>query len=300
MRLPDFLVIGAMKSGSTSLYYDLSSNPSIYLATKEANCLVQSIEPADYARRFRAARAHQVCGDVSMQYSMLPDYPGVVERSRKLLPQGTKLVYLIREPVSRAVSHHYHRYSMHGPMHMDGDFDACVRRYPCLTDYGCYARQLEPWLRCWGEDAIRVIRFEDYVANRRGTVTALCKFLGADPHPDLVQADVVRNASVGKPVTTPFWASLLQSPLYRRVVRPCMSTAVRDYVRTKVLPAAPSRPAPPHPDTVAELVSAFAPDERRLRDLTGRAEPHWDFGAVQSTYTQRYQRGWSDHAARCA
>jgi Sulfotransferase domain len=147
MRLPDFLVIGAMKSGTTTFYHDLAGHPHVYLADKELGALTRDISAPQYAAHFKHARINQLCGDVSTGYSMLPDVTGVVERAARQLSPRAKILYLVREPVQRAISHHYHYISLRPDDRMEPDIDACVRKYSSLTDYGRYGEQLEHWTR---------------------------------------------------------------------------------------------------------------------------------------------------------
>jgi hypothetical protein len=290
MRLPNFLVIGAMKCGTTTFYHDLAAHPRIFLAEKELGALTRDISMNEYASHFARAKINQRCGDVSTMYSMLPDVPGVVQRTTRHLPPNTKIIYLVREPVQRAISHHYHYHSLRTDQQMGADIDACVRKYPSLTNYGKYGEQLTPWIQCWGEGAVHVVQFEEYVADRAATMTRVFQFLGLCPLPHLLQSDAVQNASLGKPVLNSFWRRVTRQGLYRKFVRPCMSSSTRDRIRTAVLPTAPPPPRPPRPDTIDRLLSAFIPDSEHLRQLVNRSTPFWDYAAVGTAHVERYHR----------
>ena len=114
MTLPGFLVVGAMKAGTTSLYRDLPTNPSVFMPIdKEPNNLLsddvrtpQGLD--DYARHFQRAGADQLCGEASTAYTMLPRHTGVPERALEVLGPDCRIIYLVREPVARIVSHHQH------------------------------------------------------------------------------------------------------------------------------------------------------------------------------------------------
>jgi len=284
IRLPELLVIGAMKSGTTTLYHDLMSHPAIFLAQKEGNFLTRDITTQEYAKAFHKATAEQLCGDVSMRYSMLPDFPGVAERARRLLSASTKIVYIVREPVARAISHHYHFHSLTDSRRMSANIDECIFRYPRLIKNSCYAMQLEPWLNAWGSKAIHVIRFEDYIANRQEVFSNLCRFLKIPPPFEKIKLKGVKNASVGKPVLNRPLKWVQNSAVYQRVVRPCLSLSLRDHIRSKLCNQAPLPPAPPRPETVDQMLAIFRKDEKRLRSLLGRSEPYWDFDQVRSAF----------------
>lgn len=172
---PQFLVIGGMKCGSTSLYNDLATQPNVYLAEKELNLLSSDAFTVDSARRiyrtvFAPASPRQLRGDVSTTYAKLPDVPDVAERARQTLGPNLKIVYIVREPVSRCVSQHFHMHAWRGTGHMPADIDRSVREFPSLVNYSRYARQLAPWRQHFGDHAIHVILFEEFVADRRSTL----------------------------------------------------------------------------------------------------------------------------------
>jgi len=287
MRLPELLVIGAMKSGTTTLYHDLMSHPEIFLAQKESNHLTQDITAQEYAEAFQKSNTAQLCGDVSMRYSMLPDFPGVAERARNILAASTKIIYIIREPVARAISHHYHFYSLTDHRRMSANIDECVSRYPRLINNGRYAMQLDPWLRAWGPEAIHVIRFEDYIAKRQKQFSKLCRLLHISSPPEGIDFERVKNVSLGKPVLNRPLKWVQNNAIYKHVVRPCVPLPMRDLIRGRLCSQAPPPPAPPRLKTVDQMLAIFRKDEERLRSMLGRSEPYWNFDQVRTAFVSR-------------
>ncbi len=114
MRLPDFLIIGAQKAGTTTLYRDLLANPAIFLPIdKEPGNLCEDDLLTDtgrsaYARHFANASTDQLCGEATTSHTKRPDVLGVPARARRLLGDKLKVIYLVREPISRIISHHHH------------------------------------------------------------------------------------------------------------------------------------------------------------------------------------------------
>jgi hypothetical protein len=292
MRLPTFLVIGAMKCGTTTLYRDLIASPAVHIPDKELNFL--TLADADlpgaadaYARLFRQARPGQACGDVSTTYSMLPLHQGVADRARRLLGPTVKIVYLVREPISRATSHHAHMHCWHGPGRMCPDVDASVRSERSLVDYGRYMTQLGPWRRAFGDEAIHVVVLEEYAADRQGALSNLWSFLRLPGEAPAVNATVVHNAGDGKPITNALWRALRDSTLYQRVLRPTISPAMRDRIRRLLLPTAPPRPRAPSSATVDFILRELAPEAQALAAYLGRSQPIWDLDAVRRQVAER-------------
>jgi hypothetical protein len=278
-----------MKAGTTSLYKDLLANPRIFMPQdKEPHDLVHDgvLTPAGidrYAQHFRGDRADQICGEASTGYSKRPTYERVPQRARQVLGSGLKVIYLVREPVSRIVSQHYHMYS-NGKV--DREIDLAIKTEPTFIDYSRYAMQLEPWLDAFGLDAIRVVKFENYIADRRRTIDELSRFLGVPTCSHLIQEGAMFNRSEGKPVLNGAWRRLVRNPIYRWLLRPLTTPAFRERVIHGVLPKAPPPPAPPSLQTVDWIIDQLLEDTSRLADDLNWPKPIWDFEAVRRKYAK--------------
>ena len=277
--LPKFLIIGAMKAGSTTLYRDLLTNPAIFLPEdKEPNSLLSDKVLsrgglARYERLFAPAADDQTCGEASTSYSKLPDYSGAPERAMKVIGPELRLIYLAREPVARIVSQHHHQH--HGGVLDEPDVNVAVREFSPLLDWSRYAMQAEVWIDVFGRDALRIVPFEEYVADRRPVIASLSEFLGITPMPDLVEVDRVFNKSTTKPVASR-WGRLRTNPIYRTVVRPLMSSSARDKILRAIFPTAPDHGPKPTTDTINFIYDELADDLQRLQTLLNRDQPLWD------------------------
>ena len=289
---PQFLVIGGMKCGSTTLYDDLRTQLEVFLAEKELNVLSAAdyslaSAQATYSNAFRAAKTNQLRGDVSTTYSKLPDIPHVAERATELVGTDLKIVYVVREPVARCISHHYHMHAWRGEGHMPSDIDFCVREFPNVVNYSRYAMQLEPWRARFGDDAIHIVVFEEFVADRRAAMQQLATFLGFKAQLAAMDPTSISNRSEGKPVLNRFWSHLSRNQTYRATLRRLLPSSVRDEMRKLLLPKAPPRPAPPSLETVDYILEQTKPEERKLRKMLGRDEPIWDAAATRTRFATR-------------
>lgn len=286
MRFPDFLVIGAMKSGTTSLFFDLRVNPRLHLPEKEigvlaSDAVLETEGRRAYAEVFDGARPDQLCGDVSTTYAKLPDVSGVAQRARRVLGADTRIVYLVREPLARALSHHHHDVAGRS---MAPDVDRAVREEPALVDYSRYWMQLQPWLEAFGDERVRLVRFEDFVADRRGEVAALSRFLGVEPETGGIETERVFNRGDAARLRAGRWWRLSRGEAYQRWVRPWLPRSVRSALRRLILPEAPPRPAPPSLATVDLVLERVAGDVAALSRWSGRDEPLWDLDAVRASF----------------
>lgn len=277
MRLPNVLLIGAMKAGTTSLYMDLAEHPDVALVDdKEPHALCRDDVLDDaglqkYASIYGKSN-EDILLDASTGYSKLPDETGVVERALQVLPEGFRVIYLVREPVSRIVSQHYHEYSRG---EVPSDINQVVRDHSRLVDYSRYGFQLAPWIEAVGLDRVCVVRFEDYTDRRQETVDRVFEFLGLPPQADQIDLSRVYNKSQGKPVRNKYWTLVYNNSLYRSILRPLLPVKLRMLLGKLLLPKAPERPEPPTEDTVQWLREQLAADVALLSRLLGRETPLW-------------------------
>ena len=126
MTLPTFLIIGTMKGGTTSLHRYLRQHPEVFMPErKELNFFLDEyagppIDPPEernwsrgitwYERQFAGAEDERAVGEASANYSRYPTYPGVAERIAKIVPE-MKLIYLMRNPIDRVLSHYLHDFA---------------------------------------------------------------------------------------------------------------------------------------------------------------------------------------------
>ena len=178
-RLPNFIIIGAMKSATSTLHKQLSLQPGIFMSTpKEPNFF--SDDPIyrkglDWYRcLFSGALNGAICGESSTHYTKLPNYPHTIERLKEAIP-NPKLIYVMRHPVDRLISHYMHQWS-EGVITCD--IDKAVDRYPELIDYSCYGKQITPFIDAFGVKAILPVFFVDLKSSPQRSLEAIGRFIG--------------------------------------------------------------------------------------------------------------------------
>jgi len=288
MDHPAFLVIGAMKAGTTSLFHDLMQSPAIHLPEKEPACLVRYSE-ADaltaYRKLFRQARSGQIVGESSTGYSMLPLYPGIPERAVKILGRDLRILYLVRNPIHRTLSHHYHAMS-----YRDAPADpvAALQSQPLLIDASRYGMQLEPWLAQYPAAQVHVIIAEEYYAARNNIVNEICRFLGV---PEVGLASTTVHGA-GEERRIGRWSAVRKSGWYRRRLAPYLPPHARKAASRLLLAKGPARPLPPDMDCLLRLRDVFLPDVENLTRRIGRSSQPWDLDeTIRCLADSRNQRG---------
>lgn len=219
--LPNFLLIGAMKAGTTSLYHYLKAHEQVFMpGSKELDFFVAEanwLRGMDwYRRQFSAAGGARARGEASTTYTQYPTHDGVPERIAQVLP-GVRLVYVIRDPVERIRSHYQH-------LVMTG-VEKCppqvaVLENPIYLACSRYAMQLERYLDHFPRDQILIVTSETLKTERVTTVQQVYEFLRVD------------SASVPEVLGTEFYRTA-QRPTYPRAVLRARRFATRHMVKSR-------------------------------------------------------------------
>lgn len=238
---PHFLIIGAMKAGTTTLHRDLVGHPDLFLPEdKEPETLVRfgddsSAIEGDYRSLFASAKPHQMRGEASTAYTKQPDHEHVAERAARNCGRSLKLVYLERDPVARIVSQYKHEYALGI---VDEPLNDAVLRYRRYVAYSSYEWQLRPWIENFGGDAVLRLSFEHYISNRAETIQLVCRFLGVE-HGRAPQPNVERAYNVGESrrmLTDGVWKHVVESQIYQRRIKRFIPWTLRNRVSSAVLP----------------------------------------------------------------
>lgn len=233
--LPDFLIIGAQRSGTSSLYKYLGQHPNIVPSLRKevdyfsgshgrGQAWYRSHFPTTL-RRKQAARK----GEPLLTFEATPFYlvdPHAPARAAREIPDA-RIIAMLRNPTDRAFSHHGHNRRLdHEPLEFDeaiaaeperleGEFERLLgdpsyrafnlRRYG-YAFRGHYARQLARWYEHFPPDRILVVQSEDFYTDTPAVYKAVLEFLGLPEW----QPAAYRNFSyVGAPAEAPSAAAAM-------------------------------------------------------------------------------------------
>ena len=270
--LPNLVIIGAMKSGTTSLHTYLDQHPSIAMSViKEIDFFIGSRYlrgPEWYAAHFDPTAP--VRGESSTSYTKYPQRPGVPERMAECIPDA-RLVYLVRDPIERAVSHYVHARDRRRERR---SLSEALR--PAATniylDPSRYAMQLDRYRAWFPPDRILVVESEELRDEPRATLAAICTFLAVPPFDfdTSARANVSDQRGVANPVI-----GLVESYRLKRLARKLPRSWTRPAKALNArLSAAAERPRLDEA-TRRLLVESFTDDVARLRRLTGHPFSRW-------------------------
>lgn len=299
-RLPDFLIIGTPKSGTTSLYHYLQQHPQVWMpAVKEPHWfLFDGPEPPrlggprDQIRRrelvrswpayqalFSACPTGQVCGEASVRYLYSPQACAAIHRR---LPE-VRLVLILRNPVDRAYSA-YCRDRVHGA-ELCGTFADAIADGPrreregwltgIYQQLGYYARALAPWIETFDRSRIRIYLYDDLVADAPALIRDLYRFIDVD---DGFLPDLNQRFNVTGTIRNPMWRFIWRGTReLRSYLMPVVPMALRGrlFEVASRLPVRKHRAEPLDPALRARLIETYRDDIEALAALLGRDLDAW-------------------------
>jgi hypothetical protein len=219
----DFVIIGAAKAGTTSLYKKLSMHPDIFMSTPK--------EPEFFAREeiyarggecymtlFSSANAGQICGEASTLYSLIQCFPESAKRMYNHAPEA-KIIFVLRNPVERAYSYYIQILKNYqnstGDFSVNRTFEECLfpEQYPnrkgrdkffasfdhhhkdvpeTFTGGGQYMKIINEYLKYYSRRNLLLIKFEDLVDDIDAVSGDVCEFLKLDKS-KLIGSNIARE-----------------------------------------------------------------------------------------------------------
>ena len=309
VRLPDFLIVGAAKSGTTSLYYYLNRHPDIFMpeikdpwffSFKDDPPGYKSPEPlhhvvwqmAEYLHLFSPAKEGQLLGEASPSY--LYTYETAIQNIKKVYGdawQKLKIIIILRSPSERAWSQysHFFKWFME-PLSFPEAIDPGIIRqrlednWNIFYDYlgfGLYDQQVRAYIEAFPH--VRVYLHEELQQDSLAVVRDILQFLevpGAKDYtpPNISQvfnrSGVAKNKFVGA-----LFKVIIQNPVSRYLVE-TLGGETKRKIRA-ILDSLFLKRQKLDPTVKRELDQFFAPHNRELKKLIRKEEALWQHWPVE-------------------
>lgn len=260
--LPNLVVIGAQKCGTSALHYYLSLHPEIAMSQpKELNFFIKK---RNWDRGLEWYESHftedrKVRGEASPNYTNYPRFTGVAKKMYKLVPDA-KLIYLVRDPIDRMVSAYLHNQRKG---RVNGNLaDTVAESGSTYLRRSRYHKQVQRFARLYPGESLMIIDQIDLLERRQETISSVFRFLEVDDT---------------------FWSSKY-GRLRHETARPSRPALARlsegvypDFARRMSARAGAALLERPlvDGDLHEELVAKLKPDIDRFREFTGREFAHW-------------------------
>jgi hypothetical protein len=281
------MIIGAARSGSTTLYEYLRRHPRLFLCSPKEPCYfayedVYARGDDWYHALFADAPTEALCGEASTTYSRWPhtlDSPALVTQR---MP-NIRVIYIVRHPIDRAYSMYAFRVQMQ--MIEPVTFEQAIEQTDLFIDTSLYKQQIDRWLRFIPREQLLVLSFDDLKNQPAVILDEVQQFLGIERH-DLVGEGDIRANWAGKQSAVQqidervstlkripgiqqaahLVPKAMRDRMYRAIVE---SRLGRRYAREAV------KPASMLPETRQRLLDRFAQPNRELEQFLDRQFPRW-------------------------
>jgi hypothetical protein len=173
----DFMIIGAQKCGTSSLAFQMAQHPQICFCKKKEPHYFSRVENwqerlQEYHLLFSPSEG-QLCGEASTSYTSLPSYPNMHRRLYEYNPD-LKLIYIIRQPVERIVSHYSHRH-LRGRHKDPPEIDIWMdQAYINTSRYGV---QIRPYIELFSLQNILILISEEVIRKPHDALKQIAGFL---------------------------------------------------------------------------------------------------------------------------
>jgi len=236
------LIIGAMKSGTTSLFSYLNTHPEICGSRKkEPFAFARDDYPKNidvYSRSWDwDAEHHKIALEASTDYTKYPAVKNVPKRVAGLGKNRYKLIYIIRHPLRRIESHV--RYTILTKCEICGaekegvDFSLAAGVTDNHIAFSSYAMQLDKWMKYFNRDDLFIVTLEELQSNTIVVLNNIIKYLKLDSSIKFNNLDKVyaKTPNVKHEYEVhPFWTKLRSVKCIEKIYTKLLSSKQRQYL----------------------------------------------------------------------
>jgi len=275
MKLPEFIIVGTMKSGTSTLGFHLNQHKEIYMPDKEIHFFDGIGGYKDrwekgidwYQEQFDNANKNQKVGEKTPTYCYVKEVPG---RIKEVLPE-VKLIWIFRNPVDRAYSNYWHAVRNGGEKE---SFEYAVKHeaervkkniWKGYLKRSNYIEQVDRYLSFFEPDNMLFLTFEELKSDLAGTLKKACEFLQVEFQPSMCETKEIKNKTY-----------LPRFPAIRYYFAEQFgSRSILSKIERKINVKKESYPKM-DPDLRNKLLEKFRKSNEKLADVTGLNLDHWN------------------------
>lgn len=267
MNPPQFIIIGAMKSATSTLHDQLALQQGIFMSTpKEPNFFSDDKQYQKglgwYQSLFSDALPTDLCGESSTHYTKLPTYPETISRL-KAYTDDIKLVYVLRHPLERLISHYIHEWSQNN---IHCEINTAIKKHPELIEYSLYHKQISPFIENFGGESILISYFQKILHSPQAELEKVCRHIGYQDHPEWNFEMKSQNVSSQRIREFPLYSLLIKSRTASTLRKLLIPRSIREKIKIRLtMTERPTLTA----ETQNRLEAIFDRDLKRLNDMTG-------------------------------
>lgn len=292
---PTFLVIGAMKSGTTTLFELLRDHPEIGMCREKEPAFFCHDEIyargwSWYESLFEGAEGMSAIGEASTSYTKRFQFPNAAPRIAQHLPDA-RIIYIVRHPLERIESQWMH--GLHTGWH-DRNFERALADLT-LIDPSRYWRQISAYRDHFPDDRVLVVFFDELKANPKHLLKRCFRFLDVDPTIMPPRLDLAANVSTAIESDRRSLKALRRLPSFNRAVS-LFPLSWRDEIRrlffTKRVRSRPRWSGVGFRRTIDELLD----DTRTFLEFYGKSLDYWNLDPEMDVVDQE-QIQWASQVS---
>ena len=278
-KRPNFFMVGAPKTGTSSFFKYLSGHPEIFLpAVKELHYFSYPevsdtyydipfvTSESEYLDLFDNRRNEKAAGDLSPSYLFRTE---AAERIRRFQPEA-RIIISLRNPVERAISHYLMDVRLGYQKRPLAEFMQRTEEnrlfYEQYIEVGMYSRQIQAYLEKFGPENVLILLYDDLVRDRHAYLREIFRHLGVDQH---VAIDMRVHNAFSMP-RSGFIRRLIQTGAAKRI-----SSRLPDSLKRGIKSVTHSRERPDLSPDEPQLAEIFREDIHAVARIIGRDLSHW-------------------------
>lgn len=291
--LPNFIVIGAAKAGTTSIYNYLNQHPDVYMSPVkepkffwlEQEHIDLSIERnkivldkyvdtlVEYEKLFEGVKNEKAVGEASTVYMTVPKVP---ERIKKYIPDA-KIVAILRDPIERARS--AHSWNVQIGIEPVYSFEKAVKDELSTSSWrdnlgpGLYFEHLKKYFETFQRDQIGIYIYDDLRDNPIGLMQDLYRFLGVD---DTIVPTTYEKFNVSVIPKNKLINSFLTTPnMFKEGLKSILPVGVSQKLYDWMVMWNSGKPKQVSPELRKRLIEYYREDILKLQELIDRDLSAW-------------------------
>ncbi len=290
MPFVDFMIIGAMKSGTTTLGQILSMHPEIcFSREKEPHYFSKSSNWEKNIEEYKTLynpTKNQICGEASTTYTCYPEFNKDIWQVLYDFNPKLKLIYIMRDPIERIISHYMHNY-LRG--YTSESFEKIVFKQSTYINRTRYYLQIKPYIQLFGQEQVLLLTFEEFIANKKIILNKIANFLEIDAtkfgnfnniHANKSVGSTKNNVKVEKIGKNPFVKNI--KPLLPKILIQTTKDVLFDFTRRNL------NEKPHVSETVKKVIyDLLILDMLEIEKLMGRKITEWK---SLNQYLEEYKR----------
>jgi len=284
---PNFFIVGAPKSGTSSLYAILYNHREIYMShIKEPNYFSSATISDDhrikpirdkkkYLKLFEKAKNKKIIGEATPNYLVDPKAAELIHQ----ISPNAKILISLRDPIERLFSNYLMskkygtiRSSFHDAILKNINYQE-EKNNDLRLERGLYSESVKRYVDIFGKNQVKIIIFEEFIKDEQNTTKEILKFLGVSLDSFDLNTEIYNPYVV---LRSPVSAMILKNRRIRRISERIFSPSQRKFFKDKLLVRKQKKPKMDEQD-IEILKNFYSKDVEKLQVILNRRVPWSNF-----------------------